>query len=285
MMQNSKNNYQESAKLISDIWLKGYSIVPNLILERKDLGAIAKVCASWLIGRPSGWHLIISQMCGALDISEKQWATAKKELIAAGLFKQEKLKKSDGKIEWYHWWFTIPTFTKDGSAANDETMNGEPQDLELIAKKKDKALLSSNMQDGDSHYLSVAARECGIFNIPNTMARKWENASIKIEQVKEACGKAKQRKGNEPIPANYLDKIVMDYANKGNQHVIKTKEILTGKAANDTYPKTEQPVLADAMTEVPTKLIAENSPIYNPEETLAQIRNLGIKKTISLPQG
>lgn len=284
-MKNNIDNHNNSAKSINNIREKGYSITPNSILESKDLSAVAKICIAWLMGRPSGWHLIISHMLNSLDISEAQWAKAKKELIKAGLFEQKKLKKPDGKIEWYHWWFTIPTFTKDGSAANDETMNGESMDLEIKAKKKDKALLSSNMQDGDSHYLSVAARECGIFNIPNTMARKWENASIKIEQVKEACGKAKQRKGNEPIPANYLDKIVMDYANKGNQHVIKTKDILTGKAANDTYPKTEQPVLADAMTEVPTKLIAENSPIYNPEETLAQIRNLGIKKTISLPQG
>ncbi len=77
----------------------------------------------------------------------------------------------------------------------------------------------------------------------------------------------------------------MDYADKGNQHVTETKDVLRGKAANDTYPKTAQPVLADAAKEVSTKLIAEDSPIYNPEETLAQIRNLGIKKTISLPQG
>lgn len=284
-MKNNIDNYKNSAKSINNICEKGYSIVPNLILERKDLSAVAKICIAWLIGRPPGWHLIISHMLNSLDISEAQWAKAKKELIKAGLFEQEKLKKPDGKIEWFHWWFTIPTFTKDGQASNDETMDGESMDLEIKAKKKDKALYSSNMQDGDSHYLSVAASDCGISNIPNTMAQKWENAGIKIAQVKEACGKAQKRKGQSRISANYLDRVVMDYADKGNQHVTETKDELRGKAANDTYPKTAQPVLADAAKEVSTKLIAEDSPIYNPEETLAQIRNLGIKKTISLPQG
>lgn len=285
-MKNNKVNHQLSANSIHEMWQNGYAKVPNSILERKDLGAVAKVCASWLAGRPPRWHLIISQMCAALNISERQWANAKKELIAAGFFEQKKIKKPDGKYEWNHWWLTIPTFTTDGQAANDETMNGEPTDLALIAKNKDKALHAANMQDGNAHYLSVAAKDCGIFNIPNAMAQKWQDAGIKIEQVKEACGKAQKRKGNKPIPANYLDRVVMDYADKGGaQQVTETKDVLTSKPANDTRSKPAQSFVTAAVSQIVAQQIAENSPVYNHEETLAQLRTLGIKKTISHPKG
>lgn len=285
-MQNTMTNFESSADTIHHIWQKGYSRVPNSILERKDLSSTAKICIAWLIGRPSGWHLIINQMCAALNISERQWATAKKELIAAGLFEQKKIKKPDGKYEWNHWWVTIPTFTTDGQAANDSTMNGEPTDLALIAKNKDKALHAAKMQDGNAHYLSVAARDCGIFNIPNEMAQRWQDVGIKIEQVKEACGKAQKRKGNKPIPANYLDRVVMDYADKGGaQHVTETKDVLTSIPSNDTRPKQGQSFVTAAVSQIVAQQIAEDSPVYNHEETLAQLRSLGIKKPISHPQG
>jgi hypothetical protein len=280
-MQNTKHNYRMSALFFHQLHDGGYGCVPNAILENKELSDTAKVCIAWLIGRPSGWHLIISQMCSALNISERKWSKARKELEAVGLFTQEKLTKPDGKYEWHHWWFTIPTFATDGQAANDETMHGEPTDLALIAKNKDKALHAANMQGGDAHYLSIAARDCGIFNIPNAMAEKWQAAGIKIEQVKEACGKAQKRKGNSPIVANYLDKIVMDYAANHNS-IVPEQESAKANRGSNSNPKPAHALLGDAVSEIAANQVAEGSPIY-PLETLEAMKNLGIKKTISHP--
>lgn len=273
-MQNTMTNFELSADTMHHIWQNGYSRVPNSILERKDLSAMAKICIAWLIGRPSGWHLVISQMCSALNISERQWSTAKKELITVGLFEQKKLKKPDGKYEWHHWWLTIPTLFKDGQAANDETMNAEPMDLALQAKNKDKALHPTNMQDGESHYLSVAASDCGVFNIPNAMARKWQDAGIKIEQVQAACGKAQKQKGNKTIPANYLDRIVMDYANKTTSSSRKSQTLQPSQHDETMQhrPKLAQSFIASAVS----KMTAENS-TYDPVKTAEEFRKLGIK--------
>lgn len=268
-------NFESSVNSIHEIWKKGYSIVPNSIFEDKELSINAKICIAWLIGRPSGWYLIISQMCSALNISERQWATAKKELIASGLFEQKKIKKPDGKYEWNHWWVTIPTFTTDGQAANDSTMNGEPTDLALIAKNKDKALHAAKMQDGESHYLSVAAKDCGILNIQNEMAQRWQDAGIKIVQVKEACGKARQRKGNKPIPANYLNRILMDdYVRKADIPLAE-KQAEQPARNNDSGPRPAQSFLASAVS----KMTDEKSH-YDPEKTAEEFRKLGIKKPI-----
>ena len=87
-----------------------WSAIPDDILEdqshskRPYLSPAARLALAWMIGRPDGWEIHIKHMLGRLGISELIWRRVRKELIAAGFFRQ--IKRQDphnkGKLIWVH---------------------------------------------------------------------------------------------------------------------------------------------------------------------------------------
>jgi hypothetical protein len=78
---------------------RGYSIVPNSILEM-NVSPVARLILAWVVGRPDGWVLILGHMLSTLRLSESVWLRARKEIIAAGLFEQRRVRRDDGTLAW-----------------------------------------------------------------------------------------------------------------------------------------------------------------------------------------
>lgn len=79
---------------------KPYSVVPDHVLEARDLKATTRLILAWVLGRPNGWEYRIQAMLQRLGIKDTAWRSARKELIAGGWLTQIKQRQSNGTLVW-----------------------------------------------------------------------------------------------------------------------------------------------------------------------------------------
>lgn len=76
-----------------------FSAVPDSVFSLK-ISHTAIVILSWALGRPDGWTFHILHMMKVLNLSDRTWPAAKKQLVNAGFFLQKKERNEHGKIIW-----------------------------------------------------------------------------------------------------------------------------------------------------------------------------------------
>jgi hypothetical protein len=79
---------------------RAWSPVPDDILEDTRMSLKARAVMAWIVGRPSNWILYIRQMQRALGMTETLWKSVRSELETAGYYRQERVRRADGKIHW-----------------------------------------------------------------------------------------------------------------------------------------------------------------------------------------
>jgi hypothetical protein len=79
---------------------RAWSPVPDDILEDTRMSLKARAVMAWIVGRPSNWILYIRQMQRALGMTETLWKSVRSELETAGYYRQERVRRTDGKIHW-----------------------------------------------------------------------------------------------------------------------------------------------------------------------------------------
>ncbi len=89
-----------SSDFINLIKGRAWSPVPDDILEDTRMSLKARAVMAWIVGRPSNWILYIRQMQRALGMTETIWKSVRNELETAGYYRQERVRRADGKIHW-----------------------------------------------------------------------------------------------------------------------------------------------------------------------------------------
>lgn len=74
--------------------------VPDDIFERTDISDAARLAAAWMSGRPWDWEFRVWHICKCLGWGDAKWRSVRKELCAAGYFRQRRIHRSDGTFEW-----------------------------------------------------------------------------------------------------------------------------------------------------------------------------------------
>lgn len=100
-----------------------FSAVPDNILTNKYLSTTARLVLAYLVGRPENWTIYVSQVQNALGISESRWASARRELAAAGYLTQNRRQGADGRWVWRIVVCDTPNLIP-GSSIHDSTIPG-----------------------------------------------------------------------------------------------------------------------------------------------------------------
>lgn len=79
---------------------RAWSPVPDDILEDTRMSLKARAVMAWIVGRPSNWILYIRQMQRKLGMTETMWKSVRSELETAGYYRQQRVRRTDGKIHW-----------------------------------------------------------------------------------------------------------------------------------------------------------------------------------------
>lgn len=79
---------------------KAFGLVPFDLIECKFLSVLARLVAVWIESKPEGWKVYPSVLQKALGITEKQWLSARRSMIAAGIFKHTRHRSKQGKWFW-----------------------------------------------------------------------------------------------------------------------------------------------------------------------------------------
>lgn len=126
---------------------RAFSAVPDDILTDQRLSLDARAVLSYLVGRPAGWTFFVAQVQHALGVTDLVWSRVRRELEAAGYYRQNKTRDAAGKIGWdivvfdtpelpqeHHPSFTtpgktIPGKTIPGKAGDGGAMYGKPGDI------------------------------------------------------------------------------------------------------------------------------------------------------------
>lgn len=115
---------------------RAYSSVPDDILTNKSLSVPARLVLAYMIGRPDGWVIYVSQICHAIGISTGgKWRRVRNELEKAGYFRQVRERGVDGKIKWQHEVTDDPTIlskSTDGDPSYQNPLMVKPSDGETI---------------------------------------------------------------------------------------------------------------------------------------------------------
>ena len=138
-----------------------FSVVPDAVLENLGLSFSARVALAWLLGRPTGWQVRVGHLCRVLGLTGRTWPRSRKELEAAGFFRQERRRGSGNQFVWVHLvtdaplyadQTSIPTDREDGSiptvcrdAARIDACRG---DIAASGGTKQKAAARRALSDG-----------------------------------------------------------------------------------------------------------------------------------------
>lgn len=104
---------------------RAWSPVPDDILEDTRMSLKARAVMAWIVGRPSNWILYIRQMQRKLGMTETMWKSVRCELETAGYYKQERVRRTDGKIYWEKS-ITDASAPSPQSPPMAKTIGGEP---------------------------------------------------------------------------------------------------------------------------------------------------------------
>lgn len=131
---------------------RAYSAVPDDILTNKSLSVSARLVLAYMIGRPDGWVIYVSQVCSAIGIGTGgQWRRVRNELENAGFFIQTRTRGADGKIKWHHEVTDVPTILSkptDGESIDGGAIHGERQDITI------------GLEQGIKQRIAAAPRAC-----------------------------------------------------------------------------------------------------------------------------
>lgn len=92
-MKKNESGVQVKKKL-------AWSAVPDLVLVDSKLSWRARVVLGWMLGRPDGWVLYVTNIQNTFKLSPSQWLGIKRELVAAGFFRQVRKRGDGGVFEW-----------------------------------------------------------------------------------------------------------------------------------------------------------------------------------------
>lgn len=95
---------------------RAYSSVPDDILTDGRLSARARVILAWMIGRPEGWELRVGHLQSVFQLSKEQWRAARRELEAAGYYRQTQSRLSNGQVDWKREVWDVPIETHPPTA-------------------------------------------------------------------------------------------------------------------------------------------------------------------------
>ncbi len=79
---------------------RAWSSVPDDILTDARMSERARLLLAWMIGRRDGWEIRVSHVQSLFRLSETQWRAARRELEAAGYYRQARGRHPDGKVKW-----------------------------------------------------------------------------------------------------------------------------------------------------------------------------------------
>lgn len=126
---------------------RAYSAVPDDILTDKSLSVSARLVLAYMIGRPDGWVIHVSQVCSAIGIGTGgQWRRVRNELENAGFFIQTRTRGADGKIKWHHEVTDVPTILSkptDGEPIDGGTIHGDRQDITIGFEQRIKQRIAA----------------------------------------------------------------------------------------------------------------------------------------------
>lgn len=126
---------------------RAYSAVPDDILTNKSLSVSARLVLAYMIGRPDGWVIHVSQVCSAIGIGTGgQWRRVRNELENAGFFIQTRTRGADGKIKWHHEVTDIPTILSkptDGEPIDGGAIHGDRQDITIGFEQRIKQRIAA----------------------------------------------------------------------------------------------------------------------------------------------
>lgn len=147
-----------------------FGIVPDYILEARDISLQARAVAAWLAGRSDGFQVRIGPMCRMLGLSEARWLTVRKDLQRIGWWQSYRRQTSSGKIAWCHEFkdtppaaATIPQKTMDGQTTAGRAMADGKQDKPKGQHQEEKTNKTTTTQNSKStataHAVVLSARE------------------------------------------------------------------------------------------------------------------------------
>lgn len=133
---------------------RAYSAVPDDILTNKSLSVSARLVLAYMIGRPDGWVIYVSQVCSAIGIGTGgQWRRVRNELENAGFFSQTRTRARDGKIKWHHEVTDVPTILSkptDGEPIDGGTIHGDQQDITIGLEQRIKQRIAAAPRKRDA---------------------------------------------------------------------------------------------------------------------------------------
>lgn len=126
---------------------RAWSAVPDDILTNKSLSVSARLVLAYMIGRPDGWVIHVSQVCSAIGIGTGgQWRRVRNELENVGFFIQTRTRGADGKIKWHHEVTDVPTILSkptDGEPIDGGTIHGDRQDITIGLEQRIKQRIAA----------------------------------------------------------------------------------------------------------------------------------------------
>lgn len=122
---------------------KPYGKVPFYLLECHSLPLSARLVAAWIESKPDGWIVRPSMLQAALGITEKQWLSARRAMMAVGIFTQRKYRKANGKWSWVSEFDITPIL----DSIPPLTAHGKAADIEI----REKELRNKGVQNTEGH--------------------------------------------------------------------------------------------------------------------------------------
>lgn len=215
-----------------------YSAIPDQLFSL-DISPVAFKILAWALGRPDGWRFNIGHMLRQLGLTQRTWASARKQLVETGFFVQSRRRDDGGKIVWENaftdeplWKSTIPTFCTDGARIDGGSMHGaridaKCRDITKDLNKVSKAAAAAGKSpkpSGTQHPLSLSPSSPPSSPAPESLLLIQNGQDqIKSKALREKFGleavesAAREviSEGNQPYPSNVAKKLGM-FPSKNN---------------------------------------------------------------------
>jgi hypothetical protein len=120
-----------------------YGVVPFYLLECQSLSPTARLVAVWIESKPEGWIVRPSMLQKDLGITEKQWLSARRAMMAVGIFSHRKYRKANGRWSWVSEFDATPIL----DSIPPLTAHGEAEDIEV----REKELRNRSKQRAEVH--------------------------------------------------------------------------------------------------------------------------------------
>lgn len=155
-----------------------FSAVPDAVFSL-GMGHTAVLILAWALGRPDGWEFHIGHMMRVLNLTDKTWPRAKKELVKAGFFVQIRSRGERGKIEWFNEFTDEPLWTSNPaippSGRDGEGMDAKGGDLVEEVNKVSKAVVVQKAVSATTTSIQKKNSKSQARGAPGNAPRKLDN--------------------------------------------------------------------------------------------------------------